>query len=218
MNWNTIESFCTITEGYSDGSAGNLTLDATTGALSLNGNTNDSRFHDSTTLGTAYNETVIFENIDLFLVPANAIINSLGKTIINAKRIVIDGTLNGNGGGYPGAVAATTGSWDTATNRAWSGTTPVCVIENEDRSYYLEYSTVNHVDGNGSTKTPRTPCIDENGNAVNGGQGQGGRDDTGHNTGGGGGGHGECDKVLSSFLLLNVTCWLIFASIFLYVK
>jgi len=181
-------SFCGITEGYSDGTAGNLTLDSATGALTLNGATNDARFHDSTTLGTAFDETVTFENIDNFIVAANTIINSLGKTIIKAKRIVIDGTLDGNGGGYPGAVAKNTGSWQTDNWRAWSGTTPVCVIENEDRSQRLEYSTVNHKVGNGYTKTPRTPCLDENGNAVNWGQGQGGADNW---CGGGGGGHGE---------------------------
>jgi len=153
-------SFCN-TEGYSDGTAGNLTLDATTGALTLNGDTNDSRFLNSTTLGLAHDVTTVFDNIDYFVIPADTIINSLGKTIINAKRIVIEGTLNGNGGGYPGAVATTTGDEYTDTYRAWSGTTPMCVIENEDRSKYLEYSTVNHVDGNGQTPTPRTPCIDE---------------------------------------------------------
>ena len=100
---------CVIAEGYSDGSAGDLTLDAN-GALTLNGDTNDSRFHDSTTLGTAYDETVIFENIDLFLVPANTIVNSLGKTIIYAKRIVIEGTLNGNGGGYRGGWQGSAGT------------------------------------------------------------------------------------------------------------
>jgi len=82
-----------------------LTVDATTGALTLNGVINDSRFYDSTTLGTAYDETVTFENIDVFHVPANTFINSLGKTIVNAKRIVIDGTLDGSGGGYAGASA-----------------------------------------------------------------------------------------------------------------
>ena len=157
----TIESLCPRSVEYSDGTAGNLTLDATTGALTLNGDTNDSRFLNSTTLGLAHDVTTVFDNIENFVIPADTIINSLGKTIINAKRIVIEGTLNGNGGGYPGAVATTTGDEYTDTYRAWSGTTPMCVIENEDRSKYLEYSTVNHVDGNGQTPTPRTPCIDE---------------------------------------------------------
>ena len=187
---------CTISSVDSDGSAGDLIIDAN-GNLSLNGNTNDPRFFDSTTLGTARGVTTTFENINNFIIAAGQTANILGTNIVKAKRIVIDGTLDGNGGGYPGAVATTTNDWNTATNRAWSGTTPICVIENEDRSAYLEYSTVNHVDGNGYTKTPRTPCLDENGNAVNGGQGQGGTD---YSAGGGGAGHGECDKVLSSFL------------------
>ena len=40
------------------------------------------------------------------------------------------------------------------------------------------------------TETPLTPCLDENGNAVNWGQGRGGTD----HSGGGGGGHGKCNK------------------------
>jgi len=121
-------AFCLSIEGYSDGSAGDLTLDAATGALTLNGDTNDSRFHDSTTLGTAYDDTVIFENIDNFIVPANTIINSLGTTIINAKRIVIDGTLNGNGGGFIGGARRTSynsirnnGSGPPSTNGGGQG-------------------------------------------------------------------------------------------------
>ena len=112
---------CTNAESYSDGAAGNLTLDAATGALSLNGNSNDLRFHDATTLGTAHDETVTFENIDNFIVPANTIINSFGTNVIKAKRIVIEGTLDGNGGGYPGAVSTTT----NYGRRAQSGESPL---------------------------------------------------------------------------------------------
>jgi len=179
-------SVCTRSETYSDGSAGDLTLDAT-GALTLNGNTTDARFLDNT-LGTAHDETVTFENVNEFIIPQGTTMNQLGTLVIYAKRIVIDGTLDGNGRGYPGAVATTMDGWQTDTCRAWSGTTPVCVVENEDRSAYLQYSTVNHLDGNEYTPTPRTPCLDEDGNEVNGGQGQGGADDT---CGGGGAGHGE---------------------------
>ena len=94
---------------YSDGTAGYLTLDDY-GALTLHGDIDDARFHDSTTLGTAHNETVVFENINEFLVPTNTVINSLGKTIIYAKRIVIEGTLNGNGGGYRGGWQGSAGT------------------------------------------------------------------------------------------------------------
>lgn len=185
------ESVCTRSEDYSNGSAGNLTLDATTGELTLNGDTNDTRFLDNTTLGTAHNETVTFENVNEFIIPQNTTMNQLGTVVIYAKRIVIDGTLDGNYGGYPGAVATTTADWASDTYRAWSGTTPVCIVENEDRSMYLEFSTVNHVSGGGRTPTPQTPCLDEDGNTVIGGQGQGGANGGGHFSGGGGAGHGE---------------------------
>ena len=186
-------SVCIRSEDYSDGSAGNLTLDAT-GALTLNGNTTDARFLDGTTLGTARDETVTFENVNEFIIPQGTTIKPLGTLVIYAKRIVIDGTLDGNGRGYPGAVAITTGWWNSDTSRAWSGTTPVCVVENEDRSWFLEYSTVNHLDGSGYTRTPQTPCLDEDGNEVNGGQGRGGAHSTSGRAGGGGAGHGEYHK------------------------
>jgi len=102
-------TFCTITEGYSDGSAGNLTLDAS-GNLSLNGNTNDPRFFNSTTLGTARDVTTTFEDIDTFFIAANQTVNVLGTFIVYAKRTQIDGELNGIGGGYAGAVARSTTS------------------------------------------------------------------------------------------------------------
>ena len=181
---------CTISGVDSDGSAGDLIV-AENGYLiiiDINGIITDvsSQF--------ARDVTTTFENINNFIIAAGQTVNILGTLIVKGKHIQIDGTLNGNGGGYLGAVATTTGSWQTATNRAWSGTTPICVIENEDRSFYLEYSTVNHVDGNGYTDTPRTPCRDENGNAVKGGQGQGGASSSGRESGGGGAGHGQCNK------------------------
>ena len=210
-------SICTRSEDFSDGSDGDLTLDATTGELTLNGNpiTNDSRFFDSTTLGTAHDVTTTFENINNFYIAAGQVANVLGTLVIYAKRIVIDGTLDGNGRGYPGAVATTPGGSRSDTYRAWSGTTPVCVVENEDRSKYREFSTVNHLDGDDCvqymevcTPTPRTPCLDEDGNEVNGGQGQGGALDY---NGGGGAGHGEyhykCAFWLCYMLYLGSFCF-----------
>ena len=88
---------------YSDGSAGNLTLDAS-GILSLNGNTNDPRFFNSATLGTATNVTTTFEDIDNFIIAAGQTVNVLGTLVVNGKRIQIDGELNGTGGGYIGAA------------------------------------------------------------------------------------------------------------------
>ena len=98
---------CTISGVDSDGSAGNLILDEN-GNLSLNGNTNDPRFFDPTTLGTAPDVTTTFENIDNFIIHAGQTVYVLGTLIVNGKRIQIDGTLNGNGGGYAGGVATAT--------------------------------------------------------------------------------------------------------------
>ena len=95
---------CTISGVDSDGSAGDLIIDAN-GNLSLNGNTNDPRFFDSTTLGKARGVTTTFENINNFIIAAGQTANILGTNIVKAKRIVIDGTLDGNGGGYAGASA-----------------------------------------------------------------------------------------------------------------
>ena len=111
---------CTISGVDSDGSAGNLILDAN-GNLSLNGNTNDPRFFDSTTLGTAPDVTTTFEDIDNFIIEAGQTVNVLGTLIVYAKRIQIDGTLNGSGGGYVGGVASTTANGA----RALSGESPL---------------------------------------------------------------------------------------------
>jgi len=116
-------SFCSKTEGYSDGTAGNLTLDATTGALTLNGSSNDSRFLTSTTLGLAHDVTTVFDNIDYFVIPAGKTVNFKGTIVIEANGIVIEegATLDGNGGGYLGAEA----SYMNNGERAVNGTSPV---------------------------------------------------------------------------------------------
>ena len=80
-----------------------MILDAN-GNLSLNGNTNDPRFFDSTTLGTAPDVTTTFEDIDNFIIAPGQTVNVLGTLIVKSKRTQIDGTLNGSGGGYAGAV------------------------------------------------------------------------------------------------------------------
>ena len=98
---------CTISGVDSDGSAGNLILDEN-GNLSLNGNTNDPRFFDPTTLGTAPDVTTTFENIDNFIIAPGQIVNVIGTLIVKSKRTQIDGELNGIGGGYIGAVGDAT--------------------------------------------------------------------------------------------------------------
>jgi len=78
------------------------------GNLSLNGNTNDPRFFNPTTLGTARDAITTFENIDNFIIAPGQTVNVLGTLIVKSKRTQIDGALNGTGGGYAGAVASVT--------------------------------------------------------------------------------------------------------------
>ena len=89
-----------------------MTVDSVSGDLILLiGNTVSSLFSGNT-LGTAYNAITIIDNIDNFIIPAGAIVNVLGTVIVEAAgQIVIDGTLNGNGGGYAGAQASNTVGW-----------------------------------------------------------------------------------------------------------
>ena len=97
-----------------------MTVDIASGDLILNGTTVSSLFSGNT-LGTAYNATTIIDNIDTFIIPAGFTVNVLGTVIVEAAgQIVIDGTLNGNGGGYVGAQAFNTNSGQ----RAQSGESP----------------------------------------------------------------------------------------------
>jgi hypothetical protein len=101
-------SLCTITEGYSDGSAGDLVADEN-GQLTLGGVPLPSEYSAASgTIGTAFNETTTFDNVDHFIVPAGVSVNVLGKIIVRANRITIDGTLDGTGGGYPGGASEDT--------------------------------------------------------------------------------------------------------------
>jgi len=111
--------FQQVDGAYSDGSAGDLIIDAN-GNLSLNGNTNDSRFLDSTTLGTAPDAITTFNDIDNFIIAAGQTANVLGTLVVKAKRTQIDGELNGTGGGYVGAVGDAT----AYGARALSGESP----------------------------------------------------------------------------------------------
>ncbi|KAL7454489.1 hypothetical protein ACHAWC_008679, partial [Mediolabrus comicus] len=63
------------------------------------------------TIGTAFDATTTIDNVDNFIVPAGVSVNVLGKIIVRANRITMDGTLDGTGGGYPGGA-----SEDTAIN------------------------------------------------------------------------------------------------------
>jgi len=77
------------------------------GNLSLNGNTNDSRFFNSTTLGTSRDATTTFEDINNFIIAPGQTVNVLGTLIVKSKRTQIDGELNGTGGGYVGGARRT---------------------------------------------------------------------------------------------------------------
>ena len=103
-------SLCTITEGYSDGSAGDLTIitDSTGNqvlALVKEDGTIDSSRFSGTTLGTAPDVTTVIEDINYFIIPAGQTVYVLGTLIVKAKGMQIDGELNGNGGGYDGGVS-----------------------------------------------------------------------------------------------------------------
>jgi hypothetical protein len=101
-------SFCTITEGYSDGSAGDLVADQN-GQLTLGGVPLTSQYSATPgTIGTAFDATTTIDNVDNFIVPAGVSVNVLGKIIVRANRITIDGTLDGTGGGYPGGASENT--------------------------------------------------------------------------------------------------------------
>jgi len=51
--------------------------------------------------------TTTFENINNFIIAPGQTVNVLGTLIVKAKRTQIDGTLNGNGGGYAGGARTT---------------------------------------------------------------------------------------------------------------
>jgi len=86
------------------------------GNLSLNGNTNDPRFFNFTTLGTSRDATTTFEDVNNFIIAPGQTVNVLGTLIVYAKRTQIDGTLNGTGGGFFGGVASRTDDGEFANS------------------------------------------------------------------------------------------------------
>ena len=87
---------------YSDGTAGDLVA-GEDGGLTLDGVPLTSEYStESGTIGTAIDATTTFDNVDNFFIPAGVTVNVLGKVIVRAKNITIDGTLDGTGGGFPG--------------------------------------------------------------------------------------------------------------------
>ncbi len=103
-----ILSLCTIAEGYSDGSAGDLVTDEN-GQLTLGGVPLTSQYSaTSGTIGTAFGATTTFDNVDNFIIPEGVTVNVLGTVTVRAKQITIEGTLDGTEGGYPGGASVST--------------------------------------------------------------------------------------------------------------
>ena len=94
--------FIPILQDYSDGTAGDFVA-GEDGELTLDGVPLTSEYSaKSGTIGTAFDDTTSFDNVDNFIIPAGVTVNVLGKVIVRAKNITIDGTLDGTGGGFPG--------------------------------------------------------------------------------------------------------------------
>ena len=118
----TSTTSCDNTEVDSDGSAGDLTVGTDSNGdlmLTLDGSPVSALFLGDT-LGTAHDATTIIENVNEFSIPAGAIVKVNGTVIIRAKRMIINGTLDGSGGGYPGAPASRTANGQHAD----SGSSP----------------------------------------------------------------------------------------------
>ena len=89
-------------DGRSDGSAGNLVADSS-GNLLLNGIPIASlSLGNGNTLGTAYDAVTTIYDVDEFIIPAGATVYAVGTVKIYSRRALIDGILDGTGGGYPG--------------------------------------------------------------------------------------------------------------------
>ena len=114
----------TISGVDSDGSAGDLTLDS-------NGNLIIIDFNGTITDVSAQfarDVTTIIENINNFIIPAGRTGNVLGTIEIKSLVAQIDGTLDGNGGGYEGGARRTSndqfrnnGSGPPSTNGGGQG-------------------------------------------------------------------------------------------------
>ena len=101
-----LEGTCGCGDPHSDGSEGDLIADQD-GELTLGGvPLTDLEYSvASGTIGTAFDATTTIDNVDNFVIPDGVNVNVVGKFIIYAKNITIDGTLDGTGGGYPGGAA-----------------------------------------------------------------------------------------------------------------
>ena len=113
-------SICTITQEYSDGTGGNWEL--------------------ISSIGTDPSEVTTLENLDEFVIPADQVVNVVGTLVVYAKTIIIEGTLDGSGGGYAGAPASYTENGEYAPD----GEEPACDIDEIG-----ECKSDSAIDGNG---------------------------------------------------------------------
>jgi hypothetical protein len=103
-----LEGTCGCGDPYSDGTTGDLVADQD-GMLTLGGVSLGSEYSAASgTIGTAFDATTTFDNVDSFIIPEGVTVDVLGKVIVRAKRITIEGTLDGTGGGYPGGASGYT--------------------------------------------------------------------------------------------------------------
>ena len=94
-----------MTQEYSDGTGGNWEL--------------------TSSIGTDPSEVTTLENLDEFVIPADQVVNVVGTLVVYAKTIIIEGTLDGSGGGYAGAPASYT-DW---VAYAPDGEQPACPLD-----------------------------------------------------------------------------------------
>eukprot|EP00956_Cyclotella_meneghiniana_P015079 scaffold22856_cov50-Cyclotella_meneghiniana.AAC.5 len=113
-------SICTITQEYSDGTGGNWEL--------------------ISSIGTDPSEVTTLKNLDEFVIPADQVVNVVGTLVVYAKTIIIEGTLDGSGGGYAGAPASYTEHLEYAPD----GEQPAC-----DLDEIGECKSDSTIDGNG---------------------------------------------------------------------
>eukprot|EP00956_Cyclotella_meneghiniana_P020601 scaffold36549_cov49-Cyclotella_meneghiniana.AAC.3 len=113
--------FCAITQEYSDGTSGDWELTSFLG-------------------GTDPSQVTTLENLDQFVIPADEFVNVVGTLVVYAKAIIINGTLDGSGGGSAGAPVSYTDPYDYAPD----GEQPACDLDENG-----ECKTDSTIDGNG---------------------------------------------------------------------
>jgi len=96
----------------SDGSAGDLTVDNNGNLILIN----SYGIITDVSAQFARGVTTTLENVNNFIIAPGQTVNVLGTMIVKSKRAQIDGTLNGNGGGYAGGARRTSSSQSGRNN------------------------------------------------------------------------------------------------------